>query len=473
MRSIRWMAVVTLISGALVGCSAVPPAPSGSAQYRFRAPFGSMEVGSSRPPGGPPGLTPRSSIVRYIGIDPTHWPTATSNKSYSDLYTQIEVYAPQGSITGAGSGNPDLRDYSSERRGWLAQLWATRTDTAAAVVNVEIMQPSLRLALPLFSVSHSSGWNLGNTWTTNFTDSNVESPLFRIGSDTSITLHLNLKVSSDLKSQGVSEVVGAVTQAVRIAAPSARLLTTLSKSEVNNAAQAIDQSISALFSQNITEDIALGRLMESWSPTSQVIITGCAPFVRLETSPGTATPPPDRPAQDTGCGVRPDTVGGSDTRVGAWRLSLACPRLSAFDPRDICNDLGSLTVGPGKNGTIPLTSAGLRIAHTYLASEISDVEVLQFMLSSQVTIQDFVQSQNWFTTFVRKGAAASAGDYTDFCSNAILSLYAAGLNKFDAALALRAVIDRVPGIVENATAFQSKGTTCLGLLADTNVSLHT
>jgi hypothetical protein len=394
-------------------------------------------------------------IVRYIGTDSSKWRPGPSELDYSDLYTRVELYADAGA-TGVGDGTQSarpLRDYASENRDWLSRLLASETDTVTTLANIEVRDPQLSIAVPLFSISHASGRDLGNTWATNFTSSNIDSPLFRLGPNTGLTIHLNTKVSSDLKSQGASLVVGAVQKAVQIAAPQSTLLTTLSNAEIANTASAIDTAISGLFSRDISEDIQLGRLADSWGQDASFTLYGCAPFVHDEglaakaSGGGGGSRQGAVTAQNGNCAKSIDLDGGYNIPVGVWTIRLACPHVSAFSSRDICNGATPGQKPPAPPATPEEFAKVTKADQMQVLTTASDAQILQFNLSSQINIQTFVQSQGWYTGFTSaKTTARTSPDYAAFCSGAILGMEAGGLNQFDSALALRAVIRQIPAV---------------------------
>jgi hypothetical protein len=423
---------------------------------------------SQQATGGPPTNTgkptPREfQLVRYIGSDSSQWKPVQAPLDYSDLYSRIELDV-DANHTGAGQDQSTaaLRDYQAENRSWLARLVSNETDTVTTLANIEIRDPELKLAVPLFSVSHASGRDLGNTWSTNFTASNIESPLFRIGPNTGLTVHLDAKASRDLKSQGAALVVSAVQTAVSIAAPQSTLLTALSKSDVSNTANAIDTAISGLASNEISEDIELGRLTDSWNANAELTLYGCAPFVRGE-SLTQATP-------DGSCGVHTDLDAGYDQLVGKWHLKLACPRVSAFSSRDL--DCQAETFSASFATKVEETRA-------QAVAKVSDAQVLQFNLSSQTDVQTFVKSQSWFTTFIATKTTSNtdktAADYSAFCSGAMVGLEANGLNQFDSALVLRAMVRQMPQISSLRPNFtlDGNGKDCVTLFQEATGSTQT
>jgi hypothetical protein len=376
------------------------------------------QVGSSGGAEGPPARTATASpieIVRYIGVDRSKWPGGGAPSNLTDLYTRIEVETDRTTAGGGVAGEPENpRAYEKERRSALARLLANKTITITTLARADLNDPDLSITLPLYSISHSSIRGTGEVFVTDFMSSHVQAPLFRIRPNTAITLHLNTKISDDLKVQGASTVLKAVQTAVNIAAPTSTLFTTLSKSDLSNASKAIDSALGGLFSQDLTEDVELGRLADSWSPAAEVEVDGRVP-------PGL---------------VRTEQETRADKDIGVWHIRLSCPRPSYFDPRDLCAyEPDGTRFLPGRLGEL----------QDDIARRVSDSSILEEQLSAQITIQSFIQTQSWYTAFLGNGAKTPA-DARAFCTDALSALYAAGLNRFDASLALRAMADQMPGI---------------------------
>jgi hypothetical protein len=409
-------------------------------------------------------------IVRYIGADSSKWKKANIPHNYSDLYTRIvlttidKVGATPKGDGSTGSENA-LRDYSKENRYWLSRLWKDKTDTVTTLSNFIIRDPDLKVSVPLFSISHASGPSLGNSWITNFTASTVESPLFRIGPNTGITIHLSSKISSDSKSQGVSLALGAVTKAVQIAAPTSTLLTPLSKSDITNTANAIDSAISGLLSHDIAEDIQLGRLADSWDVEAELILYGCAPFIQTEASNEIGQT--GNVSKSNGyCGNLMDLDGKKNTPIGIWSMTIECPRISAFDPRSICNKIGNVDVDESSK-MIDLSDAGkVKKVKNDIAKSVSDSSILQFNLSSQISVQSFIQIQSWYNSFIGKSDTKTKYDYAEFCSNVVASMETAGLSKFDAELVYRAMVRQMPQLTLLKADFNINTNGCTSFIED-------
>jgi|GEM_PF-1967615 len=398
-----------------------PPPPPSPEEMSLAQNFAG---GAPRGGGENSGLVPAPiSITRYVGVDASGWPDAKNPMDLSDYYTSVgaqSVVDVQGAPA-TDSGPARTRDYDKEKRSWLARLFSSRTSTLTTEVRLDVTSPNLTAIVPLFSVSHVSSPGVGETWVTNLTSAYVESPMFRIGPNTKLTILPMADLSDKAKSQVAVQILGAVQQALAIASPQSALLTTLSKSEISSHAQALDVAISGLMSEEIKEGIPVGRFMSTWTRGASIMVTG--------TSPGWLTRTGD------------DTEAATDMRVGQWAISFRCPRPSAFDSADICGDRSHSPVA---------TKADRKALEDEIVAAVPDDIALGFMLSSQVTVQQFIQTQSAFTTFVQKTTKQPEDDDA-FCMAIVSDLSSSGLNGLDTALVVRAMIDRMPGLGDAAT----------------------
>jgi hypothetical protein len=413
----------------------------------------------------------RVELARYIRLDRSKWPQAATPNQFQDLYTQLFVESDNrdsgssggGSTAGGHDDDTNLRDYSKEKRFWLERLFLNRNVTITTLANADVSDPDMQVSLPLFSVSRNSSL-AGETFVTSYTSSHMQTPLFRVRPNSTLTIHLNGKISNDVQSQATAAVLKAVQTAVSVAAPGPGILTTLSKQEVSNSANAIDKAIGGLLSQDITEDIELGRAMGSWSQNAEVAVKAYTPWklVRDQGDSGSAS------------GV----VDKRDKYVGTWRIKLTCPRVSYFDTRDVC----SFGVDPSKMDPLAF-SAKIDELKAKIVERVDPEAVLQEPLSSQVSVQSFVQTQSWYTDFLSNisnetsvaGGSKPGEDKTGtatqkFCANVMSALYSAGLSRFDASLVLRAMSQQMPGVVTLPAEVGINAKTC-GALVDPTVTL--
>jgi hypothetical protein len=435
-----------------------------------------------------------NSAVRYVGVNRLFWPISDSaTNEFQDLYTQLYFIGPDQSgavnhkpLIDSKTGlpkldkdnnpeyGPNVRDYRKESRPYLARILTSDSKTVTLLADVEGNSPSAKFAVPLFSITYSSGKNLGNSWATNYTLSNTGTPLIKIGPNTVLTVHASIKVSNDLKSQGAAVAIGAITKAVQIAAPQTTLLNTLSSANVNQTANAIDGALSGLLSYNLSENVEFGQLMSSWNPGSYIVIYGCAPFMRMESDDIGIT-------NQEHCGSNPDIDGQLDVNVGQWQMKLACPRPSVFDARDICSRIGDAALDAPKPDDMAKTFIDIssdttrKKVYKKIASNVQNSQVMNFELSSGSSILAFVPAQTWYSTFigldqVKKDEPA----FTEFCAGAMSGLEAVGLNQLDSALVIRAAIEQLPKLAVQKAAFTSSGNgrNCVQMLGAVGVTIN-
>ena len=176
-----------------------------------------------------------NQIVRYIGSDRSAWPETNKPRNFSDLYTRLIVTAKPnqtgalvegGTTKSSDSTDSNTRSYKLERRNWLDRLFIRRTIHILEAANMQIREPDISHTVPLFSIDHDSARDTGDIFVTNYTSSDVQAPLFRIGPNTTLTIHLHEEIADNKKSSAASIVLQAVKTAVNIASPTSTVLTT-------------------------------------------------------------------------------------------------------------------------------------------------------------------------------------------------------------------------------------------------------
>ena len=216
-----------------------------------------------------------------------------------------------------------------------------------------------------------------------------------------------------------------------------------------------------MLSQDITEDIALGKLVDTYNPDVNVTVMGMVPGALIRNG---ADQKKIEEAKSRG-DLPPSSGTLHDKSIGNWVIKLACPRPSIFDPRDLCVS-GGPYAGGGTDwddrkiqGNTDFVQFGIT---SYLRNNAS--VILQTRLSSQVTVQDFVQTETWYTKYVQLGNQVGADATKAMCADALSALYAQGLNEFDSELVLFAMEDKMPGVNHRGITEQ-----CRSLMTNRNV----
>lgn len=412
-------------------------------------------------------------IVRYIGGSTTNWPRVNNssqqlnmNTGFADLYTRFVLFGPDT----IGVQNPPpppspqrrFRNYRAERPTWLARIFSEEERSVVAVARISVLNPSLQMTVPLYSVSYNSGGSSGEAWATAITSSYVRSPLFRVTGNSRFSLNVTTNTSDATQSSGFSTAISALTGAIELVAPEAGLLTTLSEDTTKSRATALDSAISDLLSYSISEEIEFGRMINSWEPGALIQLDGCAPFVRGEgDAPRWARSDNVSLQNNVLCANDRDLDGRQNNYVGSWRLVLTCPQFSIFSPRTICDsdnkivDISTLARRNAINGEIALL--------------VADSLVLEEPMGENATIRSLVRGGDFFIAFVDV-ADPDATQYGRFCASTLDVLRQSGLTGVDSALGLRATLRLMPEFVADSVD-SGKMATCTRLLASYGVAL--
>lgn len=388
-------------------------------------------------------------IVRYIGGNARDWPNSINgsnkldpNAGFSDLYSRFILISGDERI-GAGPSDDmtTYRNYRAERPGWLARIFTERERSIVAVAKISLLNPSLEMTVPLYSVSYNSGGKGGEAWATAMTASYVRSPLFRVTANSRFAVDVSTDTSNATQSSGFSTAITALTSAVQLVAPEAGLLTTLSKDSTRDRANALDSAISKLLSYSVSEHIEFGRMINTWQPGAAIRFDGCAPFVRVEApDDSAATAQPVDPGSPN-CANDLDLDGQKNHYVGNWRLVLTCPQFSVFSPRTICKSRGEFEdiATPSARSDIGMKIAGA----------VQDSLVLEEPLGENATVRSLIRGSDFFTAFIA-AQNRDAEKYGMFCASTMDVLRQAGLTGLDSALGLRATLRLMPEFVADS-----------------------
>jgi len=417
-------------------------------------------------------------IVRYVGGDARKWPNRHNGSShldqnygFADLYSRFILVGNDALGVGQDhdrntSERRSFRSYRSERPSWLARLFTEEERSIVAVARISVLNPSLEMTVPLYSVSYNSGGKSGEAWATAMTSSYVRSPLFRITGNSRFAVNVNTSTSDATQSSGFSTAISALTSAVELMAPEAGLLTTLSEDATRDRATALDSAISSLLSYSVSEEIEFGRMLNTWEPKAHIRLDGCAPFLRAEGDPprngGTvATTDQSMAGDNVMCANGRDLDGQQNHYVGSWLLVLTCPQFSVFSSRSLCKSDNTLE---------DISTAAKRSAiQGQVAGTVADSLVLEEPMGENATIRSLIRGKEFFIAFVDVENPTTA-QYGQFCASTMDALRQAGLTGLDSALGLRATLRLMPEFVGDR-ANVTLTANCRTLLGDHGVTL--
>lgn len=352
--------------------------------------------------------------------------------------------------------------------------WLVRTDESTSdiiVVRITTSDPSMSYTVPLVSLAYDGKLNVGEGWVTSVSQADTAAPFFRITPTSTVTYQAEIKSTKKADSRTAANVLGLVQQALQIAAPQAKLLTTISKPQIESFAKATDTVVSAISSDSVTESVQIAKPLDEWYPRASILLNISLPervrLMRVE---------PDGKETDLSEAIKDRTL--------VFELVLTCPRLSMFDSVDVCE------TAPGQDSlTRTRSSVGsggeaFKGAMNGFSRRVSASQVLNFDVAGGKTIRQHITDQKWYSTFVQDISvsdtqsdlvgpanltAKNAGTLTferkrdQFCITVANELYDIGLSHFDAGVGLWAVVVGLPELEPFREKF-SKSATCKGLI---------
>ena len=181
---------------------------------------------------------------------------ALSNMDGGQGYTRLRLrfipcrYVPPAT---AAEAQRRARAYELERRDWTRRLFAPKTVTKVLTVKTTVASPSVSTVYAVATVGRDSSRRVGETWSTEISNSRWLTPYFRVNGDTIATVDINLAANTDYKLSMSADVLDLVKRAAGLLSPTTTLVTTLNKDRFNDAASFIDTSISNFLKMSVAE----------------------------------------------------------------------------------------------------------------------------------------------------------------------------------------------------------------------------
>ncbi|MEO0721310.1 MAG: hypothetical protein AAFY43_04100 [Pseudomonadota bacterium] len=209
---------------------------------------------------------------------------AEFGSALQDRYTRIQIvtlapnaYDTQGLIDGTRKQTLETRNYKDESRGWISRFMGAKSVTRTLVAEFDIAQPDIKATEALFSASFSSNRQEGESWSTNESIALYATPYFKVGANTTIEAKFRMQLSDQRERVASSNVLAALTSAATAIAPASVLVTTFTAPRIQEASNFLDNSVSTLFGQSITEESVSAFSVQSWSEQPIIVIDAQLP----------------------------------------------------------------------------------------------------------------------------------------------------------------------------------------------------
>lgn len=318
-------------------------------------------------------------------------------------YTRIYV---DGDVSTRSVG----RSYAREDRGFWRRALAGRSLSRVLTVSVEVQEPDFSFSRPLASASHDSNRTVGEAWKSELSGDRVLTPYFRIGPRTVVGVEVDISATSSLQGSVTGDILSVIASGVELASPTSSLVTSLNEERYSQAADFVDDAISKLFGEAITErsvsDVRLSRALKD-----NLLGSATASF--------------------------PDGTGRLSTadqqRIGVWSIKMEAPIVSIHSTRPLT---GATT------DTYPTDCAGMAASvtkqacaafddlspHTVLGLSVGeDLNLLQSLLAD-TAVQGAIKAL--------EEAGDKSGPARSLCSALAGHAENLGLNRYDEAAAV-------------------------------------
>jgi len=201
-----------------------------------------------------------------------------------DRYTRIQIvtlkpdaYDIEGVSSGARKEPLDTRNYNKESRNWLSRMMGSRNVTRTLIAEFDVTKPDIKATKALFSATFSSDSSEGESWTTNESIALYATPYFKVGPNTTIEGRFRLQLSDERQGSAGANVMGALTTAANLIAPTSTLVTYFNQPLMLEASNFLNTSSTTLFGQSITEQSTSAFSVKSWSDTPILVVSAELP----------------------------------------------------------------------------------------------------------------------------------------------------------------------------------------------------
>ena len=337
---------------------------------------------------------------------------------FSDSYTRLIILSKvNDSRTASGGQIPKPLEYKP--RLWIYRALVDRNYSIN--LSAKVTAGSFEATIPLATVSHQSG-RKGEQWLRSIHHDQRNFPLFLVTSNGSGSTPTVRFLFSGDRSYASSAAATSIQVALNFAkiSDTARVVTALSKDGVREQARAMDEAISKIFNNSLSEEHWSDRDLRFWRRGRSGEIGGA----RIDFS----------------IPEKIENWNSEPQHVGEWIVTFDYPHPSAFVDWRVC----------GPDAYEPRCTTDKESAKEKIRADANAGEILNFRISDGSnglgTIRAYLLQKEWFNA-AQIGLADSskraitANSLCRMIGNEITGI---GLNGFDADLVVWAVINGMP-----------------------------
>lgn len=325
----------------------------------------------------------------------------------TELYTRLRISSEwHKKANPDGSENDGVRFRNNQKRDWLSRYLVGKDATRILSLKAAIAEHNYATTVPLLTVGHVSNRDVGEIFDVLATESSIEGPYFRVGPSTKLSVSVEARTAAQYSSNAVKTVLAISKRVAEYTAPQSSLLTTLTKDKASIGANAADDAISRLTSEQEKEELRAEADISRWSPDYYIRITARLPDEQPDAPPLT----------------------------GAWWVTLSPPRVSIFSNVEACERTKDSITCSEKTTTKAQASA---------VDNLFPSSVLDLPVGDNVRLYEYVARQPWYSDVmvrIAKGGKDQGPAVREFCVNTVDTAYKLGLNRLDALVTLYSLV---------------------------------
>ena len=340
----------------------------------------------------------------------------------------------------------DPRSYEDQGRSGWRRFFAGKSISRLLSIKSTLKRPRVSTTATIVSAGYDSNKQVGESWASEFNGQRMLTPYFRIDPDSAVLMEIELAVSSGYKATLASDVIDLLERATALVAPTSSLITSLNKERFSDASQFVDQTLSSLFNESISERSANDFALPDWAGDELARITVRLPLGN-EITPGARNAKGQQPVE-----------------IGTWIIRSTEPILSVFSGEDAEAAVGTAAAAPSAACAAPLVED--KVACAALAGRISPHSVLNFQVDTGVTLNQALAgdtgvaaARDKLVATDGKNNAGNQGDVRDLCMVVAERAERLGFNRIDVAAILWAYT-RQSFATEAVTNLIRKDATC-------------
>lgn len=336
--------------------------------------------------------------------------------SFSGAYTRLLIMS-QLPANGEGESATEVLRY--KERWWLRR--ALFGKEFSINLTAKVIVGGFESTVPLATIGHQSNSD-GEQWSRVIHHSKANFPLFLVKADGSASvpvIKLSVNGTKSYTSRGAAAAVQVALGVARGTGQVASVVTRLSEQSTKDRARVVDEAISKLFASGVTEEHWTDRDLRAWSVDSNNRPRGVLVTFSI-------------PGDEQDWNSEP-------LKVGSWTITFDHPRPSIFSDWRICS-----------TDTLPRCAKNRSDAEKNVHREINSGQVLNYSLVNDNqglgTIRAFISQQDWYISAQAELANSNTASATaaSLCKRITNEITGLGLNGFDAAIVLWAVVNGMP-----------------------------